>query len=151
MSRSGKEIVGGDVGDFVRSKAGEVAGKARGVAGNIEDLRDLAVRDLVNKFRVESGARRIDNEHIGGGQVAKEIFAFPEEKTGIFAGAPEQPSKKSIVSLQAMMVDTSQRISGLKQNVDRFLKVVVTDFRLIEVPSSRTISKGDNLQPDRAG
>lgn len=56
-----------------------------------------------------------------------------------------------MISLRGMMIDQSQRISDPKQNVDQFLMVVVTDSRLIEVPSFRNISKSNTLQTDRAG
>ena len=86
MSRSGEEVVGGDVGDFVRMEAGEVAGKARGITGDIEDPRDLTSENFIDEFRGESGARGIHDEEIRCGQVAKVVFTFPEEKTGVFAG-----------------------------------------------------------------
>ena len=67
-------------------------------------------------------------------------------------GTPEQSGKRTIVSLQEMMADQSQRSSDPNENVDGFfLPAAVRDFRLIAVPSSRTISKSDTLQPDRLG
>ena len=106
MSRSGKKVVGGDVRDFVRLEAGEVAGQAPGVAG---------------------------------------------ENGRLSPGTPEQSGKRTIVSLQGMMADQSQRSSDPNEIVDGFLPAAVTDSRLIAVPSSRNISISDTLQPDRAG
>ena len=88
---------------------------------------------------------------LGEGRSRKRSSLFPRRKRVSLPDAPEQLSKKPMISLRGMMIDQSQRVSDSKQNVDQFLMVVVTDSRLIEVPSFRNISKSNTLQTDRAG